>query len=68
VLIDPVLPTAIRFTDVGAQSQALHIEHGLLAVIALVGDECVFRPKSAPIPLANRHLFRCKSAPLFRVR
>ena len=39
VLIDPVLPTAIRFTDVGPQSQALHIEHDLLAVIALVGDE-----------------------------
>jgi len=24
--------------------------------------ECVFRPKSAPIPLANRHSFRLKSA------
>jgi hypothetical protein len=23
---------------------------------------CVFRPKSAPIPLANRHSFRLKSA------
>ena len=24
--------------------------------------KCVFRPKSAPIPLANRHSFRLKSA------
>ena len=46
VLIDPVLPTAIRFIDVGAQSQGLDIEHGLLAVIALVGDE--FRPRPFP--------------------
>jgi MoxR-like ATPase len=28
---------------------------------------CVFRPKSTPIPLAKRHSFRSKSAPLFRV-
>jgi len=24
--------------------------------------KCVFRPKSAPVPLANRHSFRSKSA------
>jgi hypothetical protein len=27
VLIDPLLPTPIRFADVAAQSQALHIEN-----------------------------------------
>ena len=43
MLIDPVLPTPIRFADVAAQSQALDIEHGLLAVIALVGNE--FSPR-----------------------
>jgi hypothetical protein len=38
MLIDPVLPTPIQFADVAAQSQTLHIEHGLLAVVTLVGD------------------------------
>jgi hypothetical protein len=38
VPIGQVLATGIWFTDVATQSQATHIEHGLFAVIALVGD------------------------------
>ena len=43
VLIDPVLPAPIRFADVAAQSQQLYIEHGLLAVVTLVGDQLLPR-------------------------
>jgi REP-associated tyrosine transposase len=35
--------------------------------VAIYLVKCVFRPKSTPIPLAKRHSFRSKSAPLFRV-
>jgi hypothetical protein len=43
--------------EVGAQEEAFSE--------ATCGQEvvyCVFRPKSTPIPLANRHAFRLKSA------
>jgi len=33
-----------------------------LAMAVKAGCACVFRPKSASIPLANRHSFRSKSA------
>ena len=53
----PLAPAPIRLRDVGPDPDGVQIDQGLIAVIALVGDERGERPRRGRLGLGGRRLF-----------